>query len=605
MPIKFKIFLAVVLASLSLWVDIISWPDRLPRSGSDTPVFRHKDEVMWAIRLQQMLKDSSLVAPWPAPPDGLAWYQNPHPMLVAWPFVRFAHEVGVRSPDNLVDFIRLASKIAFLGAACILIINLLRNSPVSVEDVFPCGILLGAYLATDPGLAHLKPLLSTLAGRGNNAFFIGFDRLVSPSLEIIVFTLALAALARLTLPAKCHRGFAVGCGLCFSLLLTLPPYYLICFALLAALLGLSSMAIHRAGGNSLSKDGRWVAAAIGCLPGLVYFVAKAASLANLPEVQEMFIRNWMLPSRALDLSILRRTWTLGVACLLMGAGFLLWRKRPSIWLALPMGWLAMALAAFNHQVLSGRELQNSHMERPLGLLLGVALVVVFSHAFRRKLWLAAAGLLILAMASHLLVCAKTSREFEKAKRDLHQDFLVSDSAFATARKIYLTAPLEDAVFEAPDRLQLALQYVTGWRSLSPWLSSIYPFSDHQIWEGLVRRGRLTGESVEEVFPTLNIGFQDGKDISFWPYGVPLWFEHPRQWFEANRRSGLAQVRHQALAAWEKECAYHGPFPLIVVAPTGNPLLHFRPSPSERTRVDNVELLIWTTPFVVEGRSPSP
>src|SRR2546430_1949332 len=280
-----RAWIALILLIGGLLVSGLVWPHafRGMRTG-EIPVFRHPDELFYACRLNENLGRTWNVSVWPVITENKPWYANPHIHWSAWPVMRVAEAVGIHDSNRLLHFFRWFTRVLLAAAGLCAIREILLGLEIERRLVFPCSLLLGGYLAMEPGLAHIKPFLGNLIGKGKNDSFVGFDRPVSPSSDIIFFTLAIWAGMRILRHPFAGRREQVIRGFVISILLLLSPWYPFTFVVAAAvILAVSFLRSfdRRASWKAfllwLLGAGPWLA--LGTLPVAVFCLVKAHGFA--------------------------------------------------------------------------------------------------------------------------------------------------------------------------------------------------------------------------------------------------------------------------------------------------------------------------------------
>src|ERR1043166_748875 len=227
--------IALILLVAGLLIAGLVWPNDLigMRTG-EIPVFRPPDELFYACRLNETLGHPWDISVWPVVTENKPWYANPHIHWSAWPVVRVAELVGIHDANRLLHFFRWFTRVLLAAVVICAIREILLGLGIERHLALPCSILSGGYLAMEPGLAHIKPFLGNLIGKGKNDSFVGFDRPVSPSSDIIFFTAAVWAGMRILRAPFAPRSEQVIRGFVISLLFLLSPWFPFTFAITGA-----------------------------------------------------------------------------------------------------------------------------------------------------------------------------------------------------------------------------------------------------------------------------------------------------------------------------------------------------------------------------------
>ena len=513
--------------------------------------------------------------------------------------------MGIHDTFALVDAVRVFSKLGLFLVSTGLMVCLLRVLRKSWMEALSCGILLGGYLVTDPGLAHLKPIISNLYGKGHQAFYVGFDRPVSPSVDILYFAAALwMTLALVTLPqSKLRSPLLVAAGGVLSILLLAPPFYGITYGIFVGVVLISCLVVAPAETRScfvrLLPSFPWLL--MGGLPAGLYFIGKTWLLLQSGVLDQMLIRVCMISTHAFDGSLFRRTFTIMVALGLIFVAAALWRKSRHIILMVPLTWTAVALLAFNQQVITGRDLQNFHFEWTTGYLLGVSLCILLVVLFEKRLFTASLLVFVGAFVVREAVITKNQRDFESCRQPLFGEQL-APSTFEIAREINRRIGITGATFAAPRDLTLAIEYFSGWRPVAGINMFGYSYDNHEIWRRYVMQAALSGQLPVEVF--LDYPKQEilSRDQSYWYYGLPCWIAPPQIWFSKERQHYLPIVRDAAQKALSKPLRYDGPFPLVTICRIERPLPQTSIRPDRTIPHGRFQISVWNRPFQVTSRS---
>ena len=573
-------------------LSVFAWPFSLGR-----PVFRHADEAIYAIRARRGLADAMLMGPWPTYSPDKSQLLNNHPIYSTWIALRMASLLGIGNPDMLVQFLRTLSKVTLVVAGILICWQLIGMAGIQNNARLAATLVWGTYLGLDPGLAHLKPLVSVLVGEGANGYFVGFDRFVSPSLDIIWFGLAVWSILRLVSTPLMPWWQAISHAALMAFLLLLSPFYLITFAAATAITGLCAFLIPpRCSYAQLIPYKRLLPlAALGALIPLCIFVWKLLALNSEGVLNDLFARMEMPRTRALDFTIFQRTLPVLISLAMISLALFKIRKANRFLVAIPLSWPFVFASCYNHQFLTGRLLQNYHFDWPLGFLLGVSLVSLACCYFRRYIVMVGLVALLAAAVSHVSVSAAQKLRFEREMSGSAFSPPVDARLIDTAKQVVAAVGLEKAFFMSTEHLELPLQYVSSWSTLTPFLMYIYPYSPGRIWQQFVLRARLTGEPVESVFYENN----PTPDVSSWHFGLPPDASAPCDWFKPTRDKFLPICRAEARRAYETLWFYSDPLPLVVITPREVVSPETDPPPTRETSVDGFSVRIYTTPFTIK------
>lgn len=572
--VKYFIFSAgIALTLLFQAMTLFSWPFHIV--PSDTPVFRHFDELLWAIRLGSLWDNPAEVAPWPIAGGHPDFWANPHVMYSSWPAVRVGKFFGC-SRQQIYDFVRLFSQLTLFGASLLVVRSVLRKHNFDWATLALGTCFWGGYLALDPGLAIMKPIASNVIGN-TSGFMIAFDRIVSPSCDIVLFALATAAFLSMVnrFPMRWPQALIIGAAL--TLLNFLPPYYLLTAIIFFPVI-LAVRLSQRTYRDSIRSAGfrSMVALIVGVLPGIVIVALRAHALLTLPDLQAMQIRTNLLPSSTWDFGIFARTITcLTGLSLAVFALVLLWRKKRELpaTLFLSIGWLLLAFITLNQHMLTGKEVQSFHLEWPCGFLLGVGIIIAVSEALGpRSMLLLGLIAMITAFGVRTAESSQTRKKFES--------WLSSDSSHVEIRPEtlskakYLAEDIAEShhgssVFLGPEEISPAIEYWTGLRPLKSHLIGIYPYSDAEIYSRFLWEAQLTGRPLTNVFkhvPASVVG-------SAWPYGLPASISRPPNWYAKQRESVYSALLKQASV--DVTNRYQGPLEVLVIdkTPSGGYTYH--------------------------------
>lgn len=606
-----RTWIALILVIAGLIVSGLVWPYAFKgmRTG-EIPVFRHPDELFYACRLNETLGQPWNVSVWPVITENKPWYVNPHIHWSAWPVMRVAEIVGIHDANRLLHFFRWFTRILLAAAGICVVREILLGLEIERRLVLPCSILLGGYLAMEPGLAHIKPFLGNLIGKGKNDSFVGFDRPVSPSSDIIFFTLAIWAGMRILRHPFVSRGELGIRGFVISILLLLSPWYPFTFVVAAAVIlavaflrSFDRRASWRAFLLWLLGAGPWLA--LGTLPVVVFCLVKAHGLALLGVTKEFLDRSGCHPTRHLDLLFFTRSSLMLVAVIMCGLIAWKWDRKRSRWLALPLLWIVIGIVCFNHAILLGVSLLNGHFEAPLGILLGLSIITTTMWLSRRKgPFLGALVLWALGLVCLGAVAKKSERDL-KVTFEQRRDFEpILPTTFSSASQLIERAGLrgKNVAFIAPDSIELPIRFLARWQPIHSFYMLMYPYSDTELWQSYVRYSALTGCPVDETFSMAPYPSspEDVIDNSGWFYGLPQGVKPPPIWVASARRKYLPIVRQAARNELTKPFYYDGPFPLVVIRRPEWPATNSDRDPDKRVSVGGWEVWVWNTPFTING-----
>jgi hypothetical protein len=580
------------------------------RSG-EIPIFRHPDDLFYASQIAETLGRPRDVSVWPVITTNHPWYANPHIHWSAWPILRVAELLGINDANRLFHFFRWSCRVLLAICGAFVTREILLGLGIERGSVIPCALLLGAYLALEPGLAHLKPFLGNLAGKGNNGNYVGFDRPVSPSSDVLFFVLALwAGFRTLRLPSASSISHMAR-GFLLSLPLLVPPWFPFTFAVAAAVILFALLLASPDRNATMKKFLAWLREGslwflLGALPVLVFCLIKAKALADLGVTREFLDRSGCHAMRQLDFRLLTRSTLIVVALSLCGLVWWKWDRSRSLWLSLPLLWLVIALVAWNHAFLLGINLLNVHFQAPLGILLGLAIITTALWVFRRRPLIPAISLWALSATCLLAIAKKSQRELA-ITLEQRQDFApILPSTFLTASRLIeeIRPSNTPTAFIAPDSIELPIQFLAGWRQIHSFYMVMFPYSDEELWRSYVIYSALTGSPVEETFSTAHFPASTEDildDNSSWFYGLPPGVEAPLMWVASARRKFLPIVQEAARRELMKPFHYDGPFPLVVIRRSDWPLPNYDHAPDKRVSTDGWEAWVWTTPFTIAGR----
>lgn len=605
-----RTWIALLLLISGLIVSGLVWP--FPFRGLRTgeiPIFRHPDELFYACRLNETLGQPWNVSVWPVVTRDKPWYANPHIHWSAWPVVRVAEVLGIHDGNRLLHFFRWFTRVLLAVAGICVVREILLGLEIERRLVVPCSVLLGGYLAMEPGLAHIKPFLGNLIGKGKNDSFVGFDRPVSPSSDILFFTAAIWAGLRSIRHPFASRTEQVLRGFVISTLLLLSPWYPFTFAIAAAvvlgtslLCSLDRRAAWKAFLLWLLKAGPWLA--LGSLPVVTFCLIKAHALAVLGVTKEFLDRSGCHPTRQLDFLLFTRSSLMLIALVMCGIIAWTWDRKKSRWLALPLLWIVIAFVCFNHAVFLGMSLLNGHFEPPLGILLGLAIITTAMWLFRGRPFIAALALCCLGLVCLAAVAKKSERDLQITFQQRPEFEPILPATFSSASQLIASVDLrgKNVAFIAPDSIELPIRFLTGWRPIHSFYLLMYPYSDEELWRSYVRYSALTGCPVDENFSMTPFPSspEDVIDNSGWFYGLPPGVKPPPVWVASARRKYLPIVRQAATAELTKPLYYGGPLPLVVIRRPEWPLPDSDRDADKRVTADRWEAWEWNTPFTING-----
>jgi hypothetical protein len=605
-----RTWIALILLIGGLIVSGLVWPYPLRglRTG-EIPAFRHPDELFYACRLKETLGRPWDISVWPVITEGKPWYANPHIHWSAWPVVRIAELVGIHDASRLVHFFRWFTRVLLAVSGVWVVREILFGLEIDRRYLFPCALLLGGYLAMEPGLAHIKPFLGNLIGKGKNDSFVGFDRLVSPSSDIIFFTAAIWAGMRSLRHPFASRGEQIIRGFVISTLLLLSPWFPFTFVVTAAVvLGVSLLASsdRRAAWKAflfwVLQAGPWLA--LGALPVVAFCLLKAHGLALLGVTKEFLDRSGCHPTRRVDLLFFTQSSLMLIALIMCGIVAWKWDRRKSRWLALPLLWIAIGFVCFNHAVLLGVTLLNGHFQAPLGILLGLSIITTTMWLFRRRPFIPALVLWALGLVCLAAVAKKSERDLRITFQQRPDFESILPATFSSASRLIEAIALtrNNVAFVAPDSIELPIQFLAPWRQIHSFYLLMYPYSDEELWRSYVLYSALTGCPVDETFSMAPFPSspKDVLDNSGWFYGLPEGVKPPPVWVASARRKYLPIVRQAARNELAKPFHYEGPLPLVVIRRPEWPAPNSDRDPDKRVSVDGWETWVWNTPFTIAG-----
>jgi hypothetical protein len=604
-----RTWIAVILLTGGLLVSGLVWPHsfRGLRTG-EIPVFRHPDELFYACRLKETLGRPWDISVWPVITEDKPWYVNPHIHWSAWPLVRIAELAGIHDANRLLHFFRWFARVLLSLVGVFVVREILLGLEIERRFVFPCALLLGGYLAMEPGLAHIKPFLGNLIGKGKNDSFVGFDRPVSPSSDIIFFTAAIWAGMRSLRHPFASRGEQIIRGLVISMLLLLSPWYPLTFVIAGAVVVSASWLGSRDRRASwkafllwLWQAGPWLA--LGALPVVVFCLFKAHGLALLGVTKDFLDRSGCHPTRQLDLLLFTRSSLMLIALIMCGIIAWRWDRNKSRWLALPLLWIVIGFVCFNHAILLGLSLLNGHFEPPLGILLGLSIITTTMWLFRRKPFMAALGLWTLGLLCLGAVAKKSERDLAITFQQRTDFEPILPATFSSASRLLGASGLatDNVAFIAPDSIELAIQFLAPWRQIHSFYLMMYPYSDEELWRSYVGYSALTGCPIEETFSMAPYPFspEDVIDNFGWLYGLPPGVAPPPIWVASARRKYLPIVQQAARNELTKPLHYDGPLPLVVIRRPAWPAPNSDRDPDERVSADGWEAWVWKAPFTIK------
>jgi hypothetical protein len=604
-----RTWIALILLIGGLIVSGLVWP--YPLRGLHTgeiPVFRHPDDLFYACRLKEGLGRPWDISVWPVIAEGKPWYTNPHIHWSAWPLIRIAEVVGIQDGNRLLHFFRWSARVLLaIGGVCV-VREILLGLGIERRLVLPCALLLGGYLAMEPGLAHIKPFLGNLIGKGNNGCYVGFDRPVSPSSDVLFFIAAIWAGMRSLRHPFAPRAEQIIRGFAMSTLLLLSPWFPFTFVIAAtAIVGawFLGSSDRRTGWKGfvrwLVQAGPWLA--LGAVPIVAFCLLKAHGLARLGVTREFLDRSGCHPTRQFDILFLSRSSLMLIALIMCGIIAWKWDRKKSRWLALPLLWIVIGFVCFNHAVLLGLTLLNVHFQWPLGILLGLSIITTVMWFFKRAPFIPA-----LALWAVALVCLTAVAK--KSESDLRITFLkrpdfepILPATFSSASRLINATGLSgsNVAFVAPASIEQTIQFLAPWRQIHSFFLLMYPYSDEELWRSYVRYSALTGCPVDETFsmapfPPSPEDVLD--DNSGWSYGLPPGVKPPPAWVASARRKYLPIVRQAARNELAKPFHYDGPLPLVVIRRPEWPAPNSDRGPDKRVSADGWEAWVWNTPFTI-------
>jgi hypothetical protein len=606
-----RTWIALILLIAGLIVSGLVWPS--PLRGlytGEIPTFRHPDDLFYACRLKETLGHPWDLSVWPVITADKPWYTNPHIHWSAWPVVRLAEVAHIHDGNRLFHFFRWITRVLLAVGGIFVVREILLGLGLEKSLAFQCAILLGGYLAMEPGLAHLKPFLGNLIGKGTNGSYMGFDRPVSPSSDVLFFIAAIwAGVRSLRLPfapwtEQVWRGFLV------SILLLVSPWFPFTFFVASVVVLVAwfvATSDRRAGWKSflrwLLRAGPWLA--LGALPVLAFSVFKAHGLARLGVTKEFLDRSGCHPTHHLDFLFFSRSSLMLMALIMCGIIAWTWDRKKSRWLALPLLWIVIGFVCFNHAFFLGLTFLNVHFQAPLGILLGLSIITAVMWFFRRAPFMPAIALWTLGLVC-LAAVAKKSEQDLRVTFEKRQDFQpILPATFSTASRLIdaIGATANNAAFVAPDSIELTVQFLAGWRQIHSFYLLMYPYSNEEVWRSYVRYSALTGCPVDETFSMVHFPPSPDDvldDNSGWFYGLPPGVKSPPLWVASARRKYLPIVQQVAREELMKPSHYNGPLPLVVIRRPGWPMPDSDRPPDKRVRIDEWEACVWNSPFTIAG-----
>jgi len=537
-----------VLLWLALLLIVLTASTQWPFQGFfETPVFRHSDEISWAVRFARLCDHPMNAAPVPvAAYNGIS---NPHTMHSSLPFAIAAKVLQI--PRHLTPSFLIPFQLICLWLACsLLVLSMLFFIEIKeTKHRFLISAAWGAFLALDPGLAALKPSIFFLLGKSQSAFSVGFDRTVSPSVDIVIFAISLASGLFLLRSAfypsfnapkwlVCLVGFAA------AYLGLLPPYFPITGALFLTTIFLHTAYLQKQHLQSSRILKQVLIAGIGAIPVIYLIAIKWQLVFQDANLSAMLARNYMLPTHEWSFVFFQKNTTLAVAlaislCALIAA--FLHKVNPlSTW---PLLWIPLAFTAYNQHVITGKDVQASHFDAPLGFMLGCSMITIALTIFPKRALLIGLVAALSAFVIRIIEVDRVKARFSTwiSSPESHVD--IRPESIEKAREAASRAGELPSLFVAPKNLCLPFELFSGKTSVNNWLLTVYPVSDAEVYDRWVFQAQLTGESAEDIFP-----LPKQTTLSLWTYGWPKTLKKPPSWLAGDRSKAYADLLEETRQA---------------------------------------------------------